>query len=112
MRTNLRPLCKFLFGYVCSLFLVPALFQNVADAAQKHSTPLALEDRVAFQRSIEQVYWNHRIWPKENKTLKPQLDAVLPEASLRAKVEDYLRSPTRWKPTGRDQFSRNNSRPK
>ena len=43
-----------------------------------------------FQRAIEQVYWNHRIWPKENNSTKPPLDAVLPEASLRAKVEEYL----------------------
>jgi hypothetical protein len=26
---------------------------------------LTLEERVAYQRAIEQIYWRHRIWPKE-----------------------------------------------
>jgi len=52
---------------------------------------LSLEERVAAQRAIEQVYWNHRIWPKENPGPKPALDAVLPDAQLRARVTDYLK---------------------
>ena len=36
---------------------------------------LTLENRVAAQRAIEQVYWNHRIWPKENPQAKPPLSA-------------------------------------
>ena len=27
---------------------------------------LTFEDRVKAQEAIERVYWNHRIWPKEN----------------------------------------------
>jgi N-acetylneuraminic acid mutarotase len=50
-----------------------------------------MEDRVHAQRAIEEVYWRHRIWPGENRGGKPPLDAVLSEAQLRAKVEDYLR---------------------
>lgn len=48
------------------------------------------EQRVDAQRAIERVYYNHRIWPKENPGPKPPLESILPEASLRAKVEDYL----------------------
>ena len=33
-------------------------------------------ERVAFQRAIEDVYWRHRIWPKENPDPKPELDTV------------------------------------
>src|SRR5439155_11435524 len=52
---------------------------------------LTLEDRVRAQRAIEQVYWNHRIWPGENPQPKPPLEQVIPDAAIRAKVEDYLR---------------------
>jgi hypothetical protein len=37
------------------------------------------------------VYWHHRIWPKENIRPKPSLDAVMSQAQLEKKVEDYLR---------------------
>jgi hypothetical protein len=53
--------------------------------------PLTLEDRIDAQRAIEEVYWRHRIWPKENPQPKPPLSQVVPDESLRAKVDDYLR---------------------
>jgi hypothetical protein len=51
---------------------------------------LTFEERVAAQRAIEQVYWNHRIWPKENPLPKPPLESVMPETAIRDKVADYL----------------------
>src|SRR2546428_9958173 len=53
---------------------------------------LTLADRVAYQRAIEEVYWHHRIWPKERPDPKPSLDEVMPSAQLEKKVEDYLRN--------------------
>src|SRR5262245_14054912 len=55
---------------------------------------LTFQQRVAFQRSIEEVYWRHRIWPgnrEKRPDLKPSFDAVMPEAQLEKKVENYLR---------------------
>jgi len=52
---------------------------------------LTFEDRVTYQHAIEEVYWRHRIWPKENPVPKPSLDAVMPQTQLEKKVEDYLR---------------------
>jgi hypothetical protein len=49
------------------------------------------QERVSYQRAIEEVYWRHRIWPKENSNSKPSLDAVMTQAQLEEKVEDYLR---------------------
>ena len=46
---------------------------------------------MTYQRAIEDVYWRHRIWPKENPTTKPSLDSVMSQAQLERKVEDYLR---------------------
>ena len=53
---------------------------------------LTFTDRVAYQRAIEEVYWRHRIWPKERPDPKPSLDEVMPPAQLEKKVEDYLRN--------------------
>jgi len=52
---------------------------------------LTFEDRVQAQKAIEQVYWNHRIWPKENPVPKPPLSAVMSDDAIRAKVEDYIK---------------------
>jgi N-acetylneuraminic acid mutarotase len=52
---------------------------------------LSLEQRVEYQRRIEEVYWRHRIWPKENLGAKPALRSVVSDASIRAKVEDTLK---------------------
>jgi hypothetical protein len=66
-------------------------------AAAKVAAPfelrqLSLEDRVAYQRAIEEVYWRHRIWPKERPDPKPSLDAVMSQAAIEKKVQDYLRN--------------------
>ena len=53
---------------------------------------LAFAERVAYQRAIEEVYWRHRIWPKARPDPKPSLDAVMSQAQLERKVEDYLRN--------------------
>src|SRR5262249_4644921 len=51
---------------------------------------LTLTQRVVWQRAIEEVYWRHRIWPKENLNPKPSLDAVMSQMQLEKKVTDYL----------------------
>jgi len=65
-------------------------------ALSQHEAPpgalrtLTFEERVSYQRAIEEVYWRHRIWPKENADPKPSLDAVMSQAQLEKKVKDYL----------------------
>jgi hypothetical protein len=53
---------------------------------------LSFADRVAYQRAIEDVYWRHRIWPDTNPGPKPSLDAVMSQAQIEKKVEEYLRN--------------------
>jgi hypothetical protein len=53
---------------------------------------LTFEERVSYQRAIEEVYWRHRIWPKENPNPKPSLDSVMSQPQLEKKVADYLRN--------------------
>ena len=43
---------------------------------------LTFAERVAYQQAIEDVYWSHRIWPKERPDPKPPLDAVMSQAQL------------------------------
>src|ERR1051326_4310234 len=52
---------------------------------------LTFAQRVSYQRAIEEVYWRHRIWPKQNPDPKPSLDAVMSQAQLEKKVSNYLR---------------------
>ena len=66
---------------------------NAAFGANGHeSQSLSFADRVAYQRAIEDVYWRHRIWPDTNAGPKPSLDAVMSQAQMEKKVEDYLRN--------------------
>jgi hypothetical protein len=53
---------------------------------------LSFAERVSYQRAIEDVYWCHRIWPKERSDSKPSLDQVMSRSQLEKKVEDYLRN--------------------
>src|SRR5205814_2149701 len=83
---------------------IPAPENNGASGASGHesafsvsASPIArnrtltFADRVAYQRAIEEVYWQHRIWPEANAGSKPPLDKVMSQAQIEKKVEDYLR---------------------
>src|SRR5262249_25551545 len=67
-----------------------ASFRPEASAKICHR-PLTFAERVAYQRAIEDVYWRHRIWPKERPDPEPSLNAVMTQAQLENKVTDYLR---------------------
>ena len=67
-----------------------AFFQGSAPANVSQRT-ITFAERVAYQHAIEDVYWRHRIWPKERPDPKPSLDSVMSRAQLDKKVTDYLR---------------------
>ena len=54
-----------------------ATYATATVAARSQSRQLCFEDRVAHQRAIEEVYWRHRIWPKNRPDPKPSLGAML-----------------------------------
>src|SRR5437660_9837731 len=87
------PRALLIFGIVCSIATgtLMAFFRSEAPAKDSQRT-LRFAERVAYQRAIEEVYWRHRIWPKERPDPKPSLDQVMPSAQLEKKVEDYLRN--------------------
>ena len=67
-----------------------ASFSSEAPAKTSQRT-LTFQERVGYQRAIEEVYWRHRIWPKENSKSKPSLDELMSQEQLEKKVTDYLR---------------------
>src|SRR6478736_480645 len=80
---------------VCSMITGTLLAFFHPETPPKTSHPaaagLTFADRVAYQRAIEEVYWRHRIWPKDSARAKPSLEAVLSQAQIEKKVIDYLR---------------------
>ena len=75
-----------------SAFNLPSTSRDLSSGSDSHpaAVGLTLAERVAYQRAIEEVYWRHRIWPKENPIPKPSLDAVMSHAQLERKVKVYL----------------------
>src|SRR5215217_1805473 len=91
--TARRILTLSICGVACSI-LVPIVsglgFLPSISPSQPSKRTLTFAERVSYQRAIENVYWRHRIWPKENPDPKPSLDAMMSQAQLQKKVEDYL----------------------
>src|SRR5690349_17356342 len=63
---------------------------STASSAAPPAGPLSIAQRVAARTAVEQVLWNHRIWPAESGS-KPSLAAVMPASAIRLQVEDSLR---------------------
>jgi len=80
--------CSVLAGALLAVFR-PETETRVSHPA---AAGLTFAERVTYQRAIEEVYWNHRIWPKERPDPKPSLDAVMSQEQLERKVADYLRN--------------------
>src|SRR5215469_8858988 len=85
-------LAFFLCAGACSVVTgtLSAFFRSETPTNVSQRT-LTFAERLAYQRAIEEVYWRHRIWPKDRPDAKPSLDAIMSEAQLEKKVTDYLR---------------------
>ena len=82
----------FLYAAACLILTGTLLaFVHSESTTTGSQRSLTFAERVAYQTAIEDIYWHHRIWPKENVNPKPSLDAVMSQGQLRKKVEDYLR---------------------
>src|SRR5439155_2628482 len=90
---NLRRLAILLFcGVACSMLTgTPLGFRSSESPSKSSIRTLTFAERVEYQRAIEDVYWRHRIWPKENPNPKPPLNAVMSQTQLERKVADHLR---------------------
>jgi N-acetylneuraminic acid mutarotase len=91
-RSHLLLAVMFCIGACLCLAGALLAFQHGEAPSNSSNRTLTFEERVSYQRAIEEVYWRHRIWPKENLTSKPSLDAVMSQMQLENKVSDYLRN--------------------
>src|SRR5947207_11458271 len=101
-RTQLLRIAFFLLvsaAAACSMVSGTLLgfFRPEASTKAFHPTAagLTFAERVGYQRSIEEVYWRHRIWPRnsgDRPSPKPSLDEVMSQAQVEKKVADYLRN--------------------
>src|SRR5438067_6912248 len=82
-------ICGAAFSLAAGTLLAVLRSEAPANVSQR---TLTFVERVSYQRAIEDVYWRHRIWPKEHPDPKPSLDAVMSQAQLEQKVVDYLRN--------------------
>jgi len=92
---NPRVLIALLFSAAaaCSVLTGASLaFFGPNGSTKVSNRTLSFAERVSYQRAIEEVYWRHRIWPKERPDPKPSLDAVMSQAQVEKKVADYLRN--------------------
>src|SRR5918999_1540273 len=66
---------------------------QVARSQSEPSAPrtLSMGERVMHQRAVDEVYWRHTVWPKENASPKPSFAEVVTPEQTTAKVEDILR---------------------
>jgi uncharacterized repeat protein (TIGR01451 family) len=77
------------FGLAPSALQISGSKASAAGGAPQRT--LSLAERVRYQRAVEEVYWRHTLWPKQNAGLKPRLEEVTPPEVTRARVEDALR---------------------
>src|SRR5947207_3441375 len=67
-----------LFAVLLTLGAVQSQHPVIVAATQirrdEDNRTLTFADRVTYQRAIEEVYWQHRIWPKANAGPKPPLE--------------------------------------
>jgi hypothetical protein len=92
---RLRPLLALVFcaAAICSMIVsgsLLAVWRSEVPGKGSERT-LTFAERIVYQRAIEEVYWRHRIWPRERPDPKPSLDGVMSQAQLERKVRDYLR---------------------
>jgi len=71
--------------------VTPSAYALTQAGEKASARTLTFEDRVTYQYAIEEVYWRHRICPKDNPGPKPSLDVVVSRRQIEKKVEDYLR---------------------
>jgi N-acetylneuraminic acid mutarotase len=72
------------------LLLVAGMLQ-LGISFRSSSKSLTFEVRVRCQEAIERVYYEHRIWPKENPGPKPPFESMISRTQIAGKVEDYLK---------------------
>src|SRR3954470_9698864 len=85
-----RELKRVMEDRVKRAILVFFLMFGVVAVAQV-PTSMDIGSRTAYQKAVEEVYWQHRVWPEQNSGTKPSLDSLISSSELQDKAENGLR---------------------
>lgn len=79
--------------FSASVLIILALLCTHAalSGARARRTALGLEERIEFQRRIEQVYWRYRSATQPAGQAVVSFSVAMPDAAIRTKVEETLR---------------------
>jgi N-acetylneuraminic acid mutarotase len=88
-----------LFSYLCVYCPARTFTTWNLSSIKLKARNLSFEERVKYQTAIEQVYWNHRLWPNSISN-KPSLEKALSTAEIESKVRDHLQVSTYLKNAG------------
>ena len=76
--------------------LTPCAFALTQAGEKASAGTFTFEERVASQYVIEEVYWRHRIWPKDNTGPKPSLDVLVSQREIEKKIEIIFANHSWW----------------
>jgi N-acetylneuraminic acid mutarotase len=85
-----HPRAWWLSLLIAAALILPLLSSPGQTTAQS-TGPLDFKSRVACQWAIEEVYWQHRLWPEMNPGPKPALGEVITIEAVQGKAADTLR---------------------
>jgi N-acetylneuraminic acid mutarotase len=87
-----RPIAFVLLAALLWLNLLPVTASTGAAPSQVNglAQSLTFDDRLACQTAVEAVYWQQRIWPESNPGPKPELNEVISEAQIAARIDETL----------------------
>jgi hypothetical protein len=105
MKTKLHSQSGFLHSCASRILLYCVAASSIATAtllgflrpeapAGVSQRTLTFEERVAYQRAIEEVYWRHRLWPRnggERPDPKPSVDAVMRKGNTSFVTRGFVR---------------------
>jgi len=63
---------------------------NAAQSGPTNSKGLTIEQRADCLKAIERIYYDNRIWPKENKQPKPAFESVMKDEMFRQRAENVV----------------------
>jgi len=74
-----------------AIFFLPAAILLSLSVMARDGSALSFEKRVEAREAVERVFYNHRIWPKDNLGPKPDFEASFPRSAIIPQVERCLK---------------------
>ena len=82
---------RFLAILVLPFFSTAHLAASQPAATASRTGEITRDELIRAQSRIERIYYNHRLWPKENPGPKPAFEAMVPATLIEKKANEPLR---------------------